>query len=85
MAVLAIPTLIYLKREYAKKYKPYFDPVVCAEPIKENAGYMIFVTPFNVGHYPAEIKIINILLKIGDEKWPTPLWEVADMDFPDSL
>lgn len=71
--VLAFFTLLFLKREYSAKYRPYVTPVVAAESVEVEPGlHAVFtsIRPINVG--PCKVKISAIQLQIGDETFDTP-------------
>src|SRR5438105_2863582 len=73
--LLAVATLIFLYRDYSLRYRPYVVPGVVAENFKDKPGLLVNIKPTNVGSYPCYVKITNIWLQIGDEKYQTP-----DMD-----
>lgn len=71
--LLAWRTLAYLKREYLAKYRPYVVPMVTVAPFQMEGGgtkFHVIIQPVNVGPHPCNIKISEILLKIGDEAFP---------------
>lgn len=70
--VLTAITLLYLKREYSSKYRPYVFPVVHAEPIPEKLGCVVSIIPKNIGPHPCKAKLSQIRLHIGDETYETP-------------
>ena len=70
--VLALVTLLYLKREYSAKFQPYVVPVVHAEPIPDALGCVLSIQPCNIGSHPCKAKILDTKLRIGDEEHGTP-------------
>lgn len=69
--VLTLATLLYIRREYKNKYRPYVFANVLTEPI-QSGGFNVFVIPHNVGSHPCEIQIADLHLHIGDETHDTP-------------
>ena len=68
-------TLLYLRREYRAKYRPYVVPVVNVEPYEIEPGKIVYVTsvrPLNIGPHPCYIKLKSLQLQIGDELHETP-------------
>ena len=70
--VLAAITLLYLKREYSSKYRPYVTPVVHTELTPGKLGCIVSILPKNIGSHPCKAKLTNIKLSIGDESYSTP-------------
>jgi hypothetical protein len=70
--ILATITLLYLKREYSAKYRPYVTPVVHIETTPGKLGCIVSIHPINIGGHPCRAKLTNIQLTIGDENYPTP-------------
>jgi hypothetical protein len=70
--LLAGATLLFLKREYSAKYRPYVVPVVDAEKLQDGHGCNLFIIPRNVGPHPCYFKLTRIRLIIGDEAYDTP-------------
>ena len=70
--VLALVTLLYLRREYANKYRPYVAALVETEPVANSAGFAVTVHVRDVGPHPCEFKLEDIHLQIGDETHDTP-------------
>lgn len=71
--LLAWRTLAYLKREYLAKYRPYVVPLVTVAPVQVEGGgnkFHVVIQPVNVGPHPCNIKVSEILLRIGDEVFP---------------
>jgi hypothetical protein len=69
--ILTLSTLLYIRREYRNKYRPYVFANVLTEPI-HSGGFSIFVIPHNVGSHPCEVRIKDLRLHIGDEIHDTP-------------
>jgi hypothetical protein len=76
----AVITLLYLRREFRAKYRPYVVPLMNIETIEVEPGkteFHINIQPTNVGPHPCKIKVSSIELQIGDELFITPshdLW-----------
>jgi hypothetical protein len=70
--ILATITLLYLKREYLTKYRPYVTPIVHTETIPGKLGCIVSIHPQNIGGHPCKAKLKNIQLTIGDESYFTP-------------
>lgn len=71
---LAWRTLLYLKREYRAKYRPYLVPVVTVSSFEPEPGrteFHLFIQPVNVGPHPCHVRLTSILLTIGDDKFPS--------------
>ena len=70
--LLAFITLLYLKREYKSKYRPYIIPEIKTIPFKDKPGFNVFILPRNIGPHPSYVRLSSIALNIGDETYETP-------------
>lgn len=70
--ILSIVTLIYLKKDFFLKYKPYVLPLVHIEKFRNSLDCFLTIVPKNVGASPCEFKLTDIKLIIGDEEYDTP-------------
>jgi len=72
--VLTFFTLLFLRREYRAKYRPYVTARLYIQPFNKDLpdwAYDIFIRPKNVGPHPCRIKISGIELDIGNETFTT--------------
>lgn len=78
MFMLALITLLYLRREYAHKYRPQVTPKLDAVPKPEKGGFAIFISPRNVGAFPSKVRLTDILLRRGAEEMPghDSVWQI---------
>lgn len=71
-AVMAGATLLYLKKEFFTRYRPYVFPAVNVDSISDTGGLAITILPRNVGPHPCKARLVEIRLLIGDESYDTP-------------
>ena len=73
LIVMAIIASIIAYREYILRRRPYVLPEITFE-IKDDKWFFNILL-INKGEYPCVAKIVQAVLKIGDEEYPTPFNE----------
>lgn len=69
LVVVGIVSLVYVRKEYFLKRRPFIT-IHLANEIKDNSWFFYLVL-VNKGTYTSIARIKKVLLKIGDEKYPT--------------
>lgn len=83
----ALVTLLFLKREYRAKYRPYVVPLAWIQKDQaadQPAPFAVFVEPKNVGPHPCRVKITDVELQVGDDLYPSPSQRAWTMIGPTS-
>lgn len=69
MATIAVVALMYARREYKLKNRPFLSCELRFE--QKDDTLFLFVVFKNSGNCPASINFKDIVLKIGDDNFPT--------------
>lgn len=69
LAVIATASVVVAYREYRLRRRPYVVPEIVFEEYEGKWFFHILLV--NKGEYPSIVKIVDALLKIGDEVYPT--------------
>ena len=69
LVVLGIFSIVYVRKEYFLKRRPFIT-IHLANEIKDK-NWFFYLVLVNKGTYTSVARIKKVLLKIGDEKYPT--------------